>query len=48
LSPTVVLATTGKNATIQAQTRRARKGSLTQRMIRGAIATIGVTCRITV
>jgi len=46
-SPTVVLATTGKKATIHAQTRSARKGSRTQMMINGAIATIGVTCRIT-
>ena len=46
-SPTVVFDTIGKNATIQAQTKSARNGSRTQMMISGAIATIGVTCRIT-
>src|SRR4051795_4496161 len=46
-SPTVVFDTIGKNATIQAQTSDARNGSLTQMMIKGAIATIGVTCRMT-
>jgi hypothetical protein len=38
----------GKKATIQAQTTKAAKVLfLSQRMIKGAIATIGVVCKIT-
>ena len=47
LSPCVVLARIGKKATIQAQSSSAAIGLLTQMMISGAIATTGVTCRIT-
>ena len=42
-----MLANTGKNATIVAHTTSAAKGSPTQTMISGAMATIGVTCRTT-
>src|SRR5581483_3475083 len=45
--PVAVFANTGKNATIIAQTTSEANGSPTQTMINGAIATIGVTCRIT-
>jgi len=45
--PSVVFDTIGKKATIQAQISSAVEVSLTQMMISGAIATIGVTCRIT-
>src|SRR5271166_5956214 len=45
--PAAVLANTGKNATIIAQTTSEANGSPTQTMISGAIATIGVTCKIT-
>src|SRR4029078_9982831 len=43
----VVLDTTGKNATSQAHSSSDSVVSLTQMMISGAMATIGVTCRIT-
>ena len=36
----------GKKATIQAQISSDSSTSLAQTMIRGAIATIGVTCRM--
>ena len=42
-----MLANTGKNATIVAQTTSEANGSPTQTMISGAIATIGVTCSTT-
>jgi hypothetical protein len=42
-----VLANSGKNATMVAQTTRATKGSPTQMMISGAIAGSGVTCNAT-
>jgi hypothetical protein len=42
-----VLANSGKNATMVAQTTRAMNGSPTQMMIRGAMAGSGVTCRAT-
>jgi len=45
--PTAVLENTGKNATMVAQTTRAAKGSPTQTITSGAIATIGVTCSTT-
>ncbi len=43
----MVLDRIGKNATIQAQISSDSLMSPTQMMISGAIATIGVTCRIT-
>ena len=43
----MVLDRIGKNATIQAQISSDSSTLLTQMMISGAIATIGVTCRIT-
>ena len=46
-SPAAVLANTGKNATIVAQTTSEANGLPTQTMISGAIATIGVTCSTT-
>src|ERR1700731_4709550 len=46
-SPAEVLANTGKNATMVAHTTSAANGLLTQTMISGAIATIGVTCNTT-
>jgi hypothetical protein len=46
-SPSVVFDTMGKKATIQAQMRSAVAVSFTQMMMSGAIATTGVTCRIT-
>ena len=42
-----MLANTGKNATIVAQTTSEANGSPTQTMISGAMATIGVTCSTT-
>ena len=45
--PAAVLANTGKNATIVAQTTSEANGSPTHTMISGAIATIGVTCSTT-
>ena len=45
--PAAVLANSGKNATIVAQTTSATNGSPTQMMISGAIAGIGVTCSTT-
>ena len=42
-----MLANTGKNATIVAQTTSEANGSPTHTMISGAIATIGVTCSTT-
>src|SRR6516162_4407956 len=45
--PAAVLANTGKNATMVAQTTREANGSPTHTMISGAIATIGVTCSTT-
>ena len=46
-SPVVVLATTGKKATSQAQISSDRRVSCTQMMISGAMATTGVTCNTT-
>src|SRR5580700_1196016 len=45
--PVAVFANTGKNATIIAHTTSEANGLPTQTMINGAIATIGVTCKIT-
>src|SRR6267378_1090202 len=47
LRPSVVLDTIGKNATSHAQISSATGIDLTQMMMSGAIATIGVTWRIT-
>ena len=44
--PRMVLDRMGKNATSQAQISSDRSTSLAQTMIRGAMATIGVTCRM--
>ncbi len=46
-SPRIVLEMIGNSATIVAQTTSARVGCLTQMMMSGAIATIGVTCSST-
>src|SRR5271166_1607534 len=45
--PIAVLANSGKNATMVAQTTSATNGSPTQMMISGAMAGSGVTCRAT-
>src|SRR3954453_12122737 len=47
LSPRIVFDRIGKNATIHDQMGSDRLMSPTQMMISGAIATTGVTCRIT-
>src|SRR5215470_9354023 len=47
VSPSTVLERTGKKATSHAQISRARGIHLTQRMMRGAMATSGVTWRMT-
>jgi hypothetical protein len=46
-SPSAVFDSTGKNATIAAQTRSAAVTSSTQIRMSGAIATTGVTCSTT-